>query len=665
MCHTVNIPVNFQLCYKFFDKQFFCPLSCFVGKLSVTMENNGGHSDLVPVRTPPVNTTEPGPNSNIVATAKNFSVTEATHEMEITPTDGGEPVNVEFRAKEAQGKVAAIAVEECPDGDGYIVKGASAEVVKREVAIRINGEEVLCGEVYYAYMKAFETRIRIRREQKAIGAPDDEPPQYTPSAFERTVYRCCQAYTCDCKSCRGFKKENVRKSYEDPESLKEARPIGFDLIRERFMNFLALSLLGEAFLYFTLIFTSVEFILSLVSLITNFTSDQNDQILEIISFVLSVLGTGFSYFDFGLHFRHRGCRIFKRTCKGEDQEQEQDEEHKEFCNDTCCSKSDEQSCGNRCVSVLDVIRIFVLETIYYPDFLSAMFDFIDELINNNHNAKQIPATSWLSFIWSMLLIVVTVYCAKIHTLWGLVYSMKELRIRKKGCQGILFIVTFALYMLGLLILQMLMIAVIGGRYHHDFTAGPGIISGQLWYMMVCGYLMPVFGMAIFFVVHHFWTMKLPLDLIFDFIKMLQTEGIEAENTKKDELDRQKIIAVTNHIDNFEGDYNNLQKIHFSTKFGYPFSSPLHIVLTSIYSAMLFVFCLCSLIGGPNSGPWVLFYLLSGLLGTLVNMYALAVFFVWLFFVLSILVGILMIIAVILLCLFLASFGSSNSSNNRR
>ena len=390
------------------------------------MENNGGHSDLVPVQTP-VNTTKPGPNS-VVATATNFSVTEATHEMEITPTDGGEPVNVEVTAKQAQGKMAAIAIEECPDGDGYIVKGASAEMRKREIAIRINGEEVLCGEVYYAYMRAFEMRIRLRREQKAIGAPDNEP-RFKRTAFEKTIYRCCQAYTCDCKGCRGgFKKDNVRKSYEEPESLKEARPIGLNFIRERFMKFLALSLLGEAFLYFTLILAGVEFIISLVSLFTDHSSDQDDRILQIISFVLSVLGILFSIFDFGLHFRHRGCRIFKRACKGEEQEQEQDEEHKEFCNDSRFCKC---FCGYCCVSVLDVIRIFVLETIYYPDLLSTMFDFIDELISNDHNPKQISPLSWLSFVWSMLLIVGTVYCAKIHTLWGLVYTVKKVRIKKK------------------------------------------------------------------------------------------------------------------------------------------------------------------------------------------------------------------------------------------
>ena len=581
--------------------------SLYLAPLFVIMENES--SQVVPVHAVPVHAvpvhagTDIVLSSSVLPTRQSIGVSQNVEIIQEEATSG----DLTLMSKEIKAQQAAVLVKESADGKNVMIKGIEVGVLKREVAIEVDGNQVAHAELQYMFVRAFEAHLSRRHPQLAIG-PEDEPPPYEPTGFETTAYCCCQAYSCDFKGCCNRRcrvsRSDVKRSFEEPETIKKSRPIGLNVIKDTFLNFLALSLLGEAFLYFTLILASVELILSLVSLITNFSSDQNDQILEIISFVLSVLGTGFSFFDFGLHFRHRGCRIFKRAFKGEAQEQEQDEEHKEFCNDTCVSKSDKKSCGNYCVSVLDIIRIFVLETIYYPDLLSKMFEFIDELINNNHNAKQIPAISWLSFIWSMLLIVGTVYCAKIHTLWGLVYSMKELRIRKKNCEGILFIVTFALYMLGLLILQVLMIAVIGGRYHHDFTAGPGIISGQLWYMMVCGYLMPVFGMAIFFVVHHFWTMKLPLDLIFDFIKLLQTEGIETDNTKKDEEEKQKIRSVTKYIDNFEGDYSNLKKIPCTTKIGYPFSSPLHIVLTSIYSAMLFVFCLCSLIGGPNSGPWV-------------------------------------------------------------
>ena len=490
-----------------------------------------------------------------------------------------------------------------------------------------------------------------------------------PSGFESTVYCCCQAYSCDFKGCCGRRckvsRSDVKRSYEEPETIKKSRPIGLNVIKEGFLNFLALSLIGEAFLYFTLIFAFVELIISLVSLITDFSSDQNDQILEIISMVLSVLGTGFSFLDFGLHFRHRGCRIFKRACKGEEQEQEQDEERKEFCNDTCINK-DKKSCGNRCVSVLDVIRIFVLETIYYPDLLSTMFDFIDELISNDHNPKQIPATSWLAFVWSMLLILVTVYCAKIHTLWGLVKSVKEARPDKKF-QGALFIFTFSLYMLGLMVLQMLMVATIGGRYHHDFTAGPGKISGQLWYMMVCGYLMPVLGTAMFFVVHHFWTMKLPVDLIFDLIKDLQTEGKETDNTKQEEERITKLRRMLQYIDGekFKSDYLKLKKIDCITKVGHPFSSPLHILLASFYSAMLLVFGLCSMIGGPSNGAWFLFYFIGGVFGTIVNMYAVAVFLVWSFFIVSVLAAVLLLIGMVFICCLIGSMASSDSSNRRQ
>ena len=620
------------------------------------MEAIEGTSALIPQQTIS-NATDAAANSN-VSTTKSVSTAEVSQVIE-APT--GE--TVEMKVKNTHAKMAAIGIEESPDG--VIIKGAAAELEKREFEIKINGEVVVSAELYFVYKRAFEAHIN--KQHKAIGpSGEEEKSPYQPSGFETTVYKCCQAYTCDCKSCRKCRRDSVKKGYVEPTSLKKARPVGIDLIKETFMSFLNTSLVGEAFLYFTLLLTTVEFILSLVSLITNFKPDQADKVLEILSFVLSILGTSFAFLDFGLHFRHRGCRIFKRACHRQELEQEHDEEHKEFCNETCVSKSDENSCGKRCVAFLDVTRIFILETIYYPDLLSTMFEFIDELIQSGHNPRAIPAISWLSFIWNMLLIIVTVYLAKIHTLWGLVYSVRKARAEKKF-QGILFILTFALYMLGILILQVLMISVIGGRYHHDHTAGEGKISGQLWYMMVSGYLTPLFGMIIFFVVHHFWTMKLPLDLIYDFVKVLQTEGIEGDNTKRGEEDLATVQQMLDYVDEkqFKADYNDLQKINCETKIGHPFSSPLHIILASFYSAMLFIFCLCSLIGGPLNGAWLLFYFLAGLFGTILNIYALSVFFVTLFFISSILIGIVVVIAVVLLCLVCAIFGSAASSNDRK
>ena len=432
----------------------------------------------------------------------------------------------------------------------------------------------------------------------------EELPTYEPSGFETATYKCCQAYSCHFKGCCNrrcrLSRSDIKKSYEEPETFKKARPIGLNAIKDSFMSFLSTSLISELFLYLTLLITSVEFLLSIVSLATNQRSDQNDIILEILSFILSFIGIAFTLLDSSLHFRHRGCRTFKRACHRQELEQEHDEEHKKFCNETCVSKSDENSCGKRCIAFLDVTRIFILETIYYPDLLSTMFEFIDELIQSGHNPRAIPAISWLSFIWNMLLIIVTVYLAKIHTLWGLVYSVRKARAEKKF-QGILFILTFALYMLGILILQALMIAVISGRYHHDHTAGEGKISGQLWYMMVSGYLTPLFGMIIFFVVHHFWTMKLPVDLVYDFIKVLQTEGVETDNTKRGQEELTKVEQILKYIgeEQFKKDYHKFQQTDCITKVDHPFSSPLHIIVISFYSAMLFIFCLCSLIGGPN------------------------------------------------------------------
>ena len=584
-----------------------------------------------------------------------------------TATREGMPMEVKIRLEETQAKAAAIGLKESTNGDKITIKGAAVQLHKKELAIEIDGCEVARAELFSLYGRAFEAHISRKQRRKQLG--EEELPTYEPSGFETLTYKCCQAYSCDFKGCCNrrckLSRSDIKKSFEEPETFKKARPIGLNAIKDSFMSFLSTSLISELFLCITLFITSVEFLLSIVSLATNQRSDQNDIILEILSFILSFIGIAFTLLDSSLHFRHRGCRTFKRACHRQELEQEHDEEHKEFCNETCVSKSDENSCGKRCVAFLDVTRIFILETIYYPDLLSTMFEFIDELIQSGHNPRAIPAISWLSFIWNMLLIIVTVYLAKIHTLWGLVYSVKKARAEKKF-QGILFILTFALYMLGILILQALMIAVIGGRYHHDHTAGKGKISGQLWYMMVSGYLTPLFGMIIFFVVHHFWTMKLPVDLVYDFVKVLQTEGVETDNTKRGEEELTKVEQILKYIgeEQFKEDYHKFQQTDCITKVGHPFSSPLHIIVISFYSAMLFVFCLCSLIGGPLNGAWLLFYFLAGFIGTIVNIYALAVFFTWLWFIINVLAALVLLIAIVIFCLLIGSMASSDSSQRR-
>lgn len=583
-----------------------------------------------------------------------------------TATREGMPVEVKIRLEETQAKAAAIGLTESANGDKITVKGAAVQLHKKELAIEIDGHEVVRAELFSLYRRAFEAQLS--RKQHTLAIDGEELPTYEPSGFETATYKCCQAYSCDFKGCCNrrcrLSRSDIKKSYEEPETFKKARPIGLNVIKDSFMSFLSTSLISELFLYLTVGIAFLEFIFSIASLATNQKSDQNDIILEILSFILSFIGITFTLLDLLLHFRHRGFRICARACQGQKSEQEDDEKKKEYCNETCVSK-EKNSCGKKCVAILDVIRIFVLETIYYPDLLSTMFEFIDELIQNGHKPKAIPVISWLSFFWNMLLIIVTVYLAKIHTLWGLVYSVRKARAEKKF-QGILFILTFALYMLGILILQALMISVIGGRYHHDHTAGEGKISGQLWYMMVSGYLTPLFGMIIFFVVHHFWTMKLPVDLVYDFIKVLQTEGVETDNTKRGQEELTKVEQILKYIgeEQFKKDYHKFQQTDCITKVGHPFSSPLHIIVISFYSAMLFVFCLCSLIGGPNEGAWLLFYFLAGFIGTIVNIYALAVFFTWLWIIISVLAALVLLIAMIIICIFICSMASSDSSQRR-
>ena len=283
--------------------------SVYLAPLFVVMENES--SQIVPVHAVPVHAgTDIVLSSGVLPTKQSIGVSQNVEIVQEEATSG----DLTVMSKELKAQKAAVLVEESADGENVMIKGIQVGVLKREVAIEVDGNQVARAELQYMFIRAFEAHLSRRHHQLAIG-PEDEPPPYEPTGFEKTAYCCCQAYSCDFKGCCDRRcrvsRSDVKRSFEEPETIKKSRPIGLNVIKDTFLNFLAFSLLGEAFLYFTLIFASVEFIFSLVSLITNFSSDQNDQILEIISFVLSVIGIGFSFFDFGLHFRHRGCRIFK------------------------------------------------------------------------------------------------------------------------------------------------------------------------------------------------------------------------------------------------------------------------------------------------------------------------------------------------------------------
>ena len=187
------------------------------------------------------------------------------------------------------------------------------------------------------------------------------------------------------------------------------------------------------------------------------------------------------------------------------------------------------------------------------------------------------------------------------------------------------------------------------------------LSGELWFMICCAFVTPIFGVIMFFVVHHFWTQKFPIEFILDFLKVLKKRSIKGTLTSyKDEKIADKVRKVVDYLneEQLQEDFKRIPNGRFCDKLAYPFKSPLHIILCLLYSIMLLTFSICCIVKGPGGG-WIFFYFVAFVFGSVVNIYACSVAAVWI----AILVGILMVIALILLfIIFVCCIGSQSSSN---
>ena len=459
-----------------------------------------------------------------------------------------------------------------------------------------------------------------------------EKLEYLSEAFEEvssTEESESTGHTCTCysKCCKN-----------DPfkvESIKKAKQIGIKIILKRvFRNLFHKAIIREIFIYLSIVILLVSTSFSLVSIVHDsedttgsFTDNitdkaQKQQILktfDYISFGVSVFGSLFSILDFLLYVRHRGCRVLIRTCKCQELVQPGDEENAESFNDGCAYC--EGTCGKGCTAFMDIVRIIVLETIFYPNLLLKLFQVIVVLVDNNNDFNSIHPFDWFMASLNFGSIIIFVYLKRAYIFFGVIRSIRKLKtgVHKKY-KGISFIVTFFMYMCALMFLQFLMIIIIVVRFHHEYTQKDAIKnSWQLWYMMIFTYLMPLIGLPMFFFVHQFWTSRLPVDVIHDLMSELQTKG-KGSNRNKNKTET-TIEQVMNHLgnDQFTDDYTKLNNIWFVERLVYPFFSPLSVAASSLYIEAFIVFFVSSMYDGTSG--WLGFHIAVAAIAYFINIYA--------------------------------------------
>ena len=174
-------------------------------------------------------------------------------------------------------------------------------------------------------------------------------------------------------------------------------------------------------------------------------------------------------------------------------------------------------------------------------------------------------------------------------------------------------------------------------------------SGQMWYVIVCGYVTPILGIIMFFVVCHYWTQQFLIEVVLDIFESLKSPMKKAVLLKK--LGKEYIETLENlskHLNKYNRKraycWDIVMDVNICYKFSYPFKRLVHIILCYLYIAVLIGFFVsCASIGSGRA--WILYYISVLVFGLIVNWYAFLVALFWP----VILVVILVVIPAILIC----------------
>ena len=482
--------------------------------------------------------------------------------------------------------------------------------------------------------------------------PDEEEPLLTRDAKEASQYlkealeECStsnkETCTCNCNIPHIESIDCCRKSPFKLESIKKAKKIGIKVIMKTVLrNLFHKAIYREVFIYLSVVSLLLSTSISVVKIVQDSSGTRNESItqneikeenfkilktFDYISFGVNVLGLIFVTCDLSLHLRHRGCRVLKRTCKCQELVQPGDEEKAECFNDSCACKG---TCGKGCTTVMDIVRIVVLETIFYPNLLLNIFKVIVMTTKNDSVSESDSMIYWITAILNFLSVIIFVYIKKTYIFFRVICSIRKVKTRvNKKFREMTFIINFFMYKCALMFLQLLMIIIIVSRFHYEYKENTeknqkNAIenSWQLWYMMIFAYLMPLIGMPMFFLVHQFWTSKLPVDVVRDLMSELQTKG-KGGDRNKNKTDKM-VEQVMNHLgnDQFRDDYTKFKKITLFEKLAYPCISPLRVAAPSLYVGAFFVFFVGSMYDRPTDNEWLGFHIAVAIIAYFINIYA--------------------------------------------
>ena len=470
-----------------------------------------------------------------------------------------------------------------------------------------------------------------------------------------------------------------------PESFKKHTQFALEQIAESLSNIFTNTNVGsvvrEVEIYAGFLLTCIFTLVAIIS----FAQEPKNKLgkvnlFALLEVIIGLIGMVFTIIDVGQHIWYHRCFNLKRCFKDGPHEEPEVSEPK--CLQKCNLLSNSSPLFRHLITFTDILRLVVMEMMFYPGLLLSVFQLIAEIVTHQGKASEVGPLFWLQTIIGFLGDFLTVYLARVFVLGGTIYSLTIVRhgsINKGKICAAFFQIVFVFYSFGLMLIQIFMIVAIGSKFHAEFSNATGdfinstsftytnvsandisySLSGRMWYMIIWSYYAPLFGIIMFFLVHHFWSQRFPISFLLDILKFCLSSRKLSEISDSVKESKPHVEKLINR---FTTDIEQYDKSRFEVQVLFPFTSPVRVVICFIYFCMMVTFFSCYMAGHKTFDGWIGFDVFFIIFVLIVNIYAFSIVFLWILIFLTIIFAIVIFLS---LCFFATCLSSSNSSNRRR
>ena len=417
---------------------------------------------------------------------------------------------------------------------------------------------------------------------------------------------CCQY---DLSKSKGSHNEHA---FYNPE-IKYASSQGFKMLRKFFHPTLP-KLLSDVWVLAELAVTVTQFVLSITVLSLN----EGNRPFNYTYLVLASLGLTLALLDSFVYFVQLGsCAYLFRYCRkklSKKQTAKDPEENRKGC---CQFLSKETQ--KKISELFDVVRTVISELIIYPLVILDLFDLIvsGSLLRTTHSDRL----NFGLFIIGALFLVLSMYVIRAFMVISATVNFKRIPTARpsKSYQSMVITITqFCIHVLAQLLVHICIVIIIALKIFQenpDPSANTTNASPFLVYSAIAGGIIPLYGVAMFFITNYYQLQELSIGVWVDMVSLLQSEsfaelvfqgrGLKVSRQKaKRFFEKMKVQEVKKQL-------KGIQSASTWIKAFYPFRFPVLVVIGVVYELLLISFIVTLMfssetLNGVNQITFVLF-----------------------------------------------------------